>query len=450
MKTIRGRLLIGTALGVSLAFGIAGVLVVWLARAALYEQFDEMLRARGEALAALVEEDDGRIETELSPAGTPGEVSYFELWSGEQVLLRSTSLHGADLERAAGASVISGVDLPDGRNGRQITMRFEVRREPDEQFTTPAPRVTLVLARPTDEVSSAVGRVAGVLIGAGVVGTLLCLAILAGVVRFGLAPLRSLAAAIAELREGDLAVGLDAAGTSRELRPVIERLDDLLGRLGAAFTRERELTAEVAHELRTPLAGLRATIEVVLSRDERPPEKYRAALTDCLAITRQTERMVETMLSLARLDAGAPSASADPVDLEELVREVLAPLAVRAAERKVTVMTELAPVTATTDRDKLRLVVQNLIENAISYVDAGGAIRIALSAHTLRVENTGCTLAPADTAKVFERFWRGDAARSTGTHAGLGLALCKKLVAILGGTIRAEVVDGRFIATVTV
>lgn len=450
MRTIRGRLLIGTAIGVSLAFVISGVLVLWLARSSLYEQFDEVLIARGQALSAQVDEDDGRIELELNPAGTPGEVSYFELWSGEQVLLRSTSLHGTDLVRAPGALTISSVDLPDERSGRQLTMRFEVRREPDERPTGPAARVTLVLARPTDEVSSAIGRVAGVLIGGGAFGTLLCLAILAGVVRFGLAPVRTLAAAISELREGDLAVGLEAAATPGELRPVVERLDDLLGRLGAAFTRERELTAEVAHELRTPLAGLRATIEVVLSRDDRPPERYRTALTDCLAITRQTERMVETMLSLARLDAGSLPTTTDPVDLDELVREVLAPLAMRAADRKVTVMTDLAAVTATTDRDKLRLVVQNLIENAISYVDSGGTIRIALSAHTLRIENTGCTLAPAETAHVFERFWRGDAARSTGTHAGLGLALCKKLVAIIGGTIRAEVVDGRFIATVTV
>ncbi|CAN5754925.1 hypothetical protein BH11MYX3_BH11MYX3_45250 [soil metagenome] len=450
MRTIRGRLLIGTAIGVSLAFVLSGVLVLWLARSALYDQFDEVLIARGDALSLQVEEDDGRIELELNPAGTPGDVSYFELWSGEQVLLRSTSLRGTDLARAPGARVISDVDLPDGRSGRQLTMRFEARREPDERSSVPAPKLTLVLARPTDEVSNAIGRVAGVMIGGGIVGTLLCLAILAGVVRFGLAPVRTLAAAIAELREGDLSVGLQAAATPAELRTVVERLDDLLGRLGAAFARERELTAEVAHELRTPLAGLRATIEVVLSRDDRPPEKYRAALTDCLAITGQTERMVETMLSLARLDAGSLPAAADPVDVDELVREVLAPLAVRAADRKVTVMTELAPVTATTDRDKLRLVVQNLIENAISYVDSGGTIRVALASRTLRIENTGCTLAPADTAHVFERFWRGDAARSTGTHAGLGLALCKKLVAILGGTIRAEIVDGRFIATVTV
>ena len=449
MRSIRGRLLVGTAVGVSLAFALSGILVLVLARSSLYAQFDEALRARAHAVSALVEEDE-TVEVELDPAGTPGDVAYVELWAGERVLLRSTNLGATDLVRDAGALVIRDIALPAGGDGRQITLRFEARREPDDRAMRPPTMVTLVLARPTSEVTGAIDRLAGVLIGVGGIGTLLCLAILVGVVRFGLAPVRSLAEAIAVLREGDLAVRLEAATTPRELRPVVERLDELLQRLAAAFTRERELTAEVAHELRTPLAGLRATIEVSLTREDRPAEKYRTALVDCLAITRQTERLVETMLSLARLDAGSAAPATEPVELDELVREVLAQQAARADERQLTVVTELAPVTAPTDRDKLRLVVHNLVDNAISYADTGGTIRVALAGHTLRITNTGCTLPSADAPRVFERFWRGDAARSSGAHAGLGLALCKKLVALLGGTITAEVADGRFIATVTV
>ncbi|MBL0220796.1 MAG: HAMP domain-containing protein [Myxococcales bacterium] len=449
MRSIRGRLLVGTAFGVSFAFALSGILVVVLARSSLYAQFDEALLARAHAVSALVEED-ASVEVELDPAGTPGDVVYVELWAGERVLLRSTNLGANDLVRDPGPLVIRGVELPGGGDGRQITLRFEARREPEDRNIRPPTMVTLVLARPTSEVTGAVDRLAGVLIGVGGFGTLLCLAILVGVVRFGLAPVRSLAEAIAVLREGDLAVRLEAAATPRELRPVVERLDELLHRLAAAFTRERELTAEVAHELRTPLAGLRATLEVSLSRDDRPVEKYRTALADCLAITRQTERLVETMLSLARLDASSAAPLTEPVELDELVREVLAQQAARAAERQLTVITELAPVTTPTDRDKLRLVVHNLVDNAISYADAGGTIRVELAGPTLRITNTGCTLASVDVAHVFERFWRGDAARSAGAHAGLGLALCKKLVTLLGGTITAEVADGRFIATVRI
>ena len=449
MTSIRTRLLAGTAVGVSLAFAISGVLVLVLARSSLYMQFDETLVARAAALTALVEQDGDGVQLEVDPAGVPGEQAYFELWDGERVLLRSTSLGARDLERSPGAQVIRSVTLPDGNDGRQITLRFDARREPDEPSTRPLSKVTLVLARPLAEISTAVTRLGGVLIGVGLFGTLLCLAILVGVVRFGLAPVRSLAAAIAELREDDVAVKLEAAATPRELRPVVERLDELLRRLAAAFARERELTAEIAHELRTPIAGLRATIEVAMSRADRPPEKYRAALADCLAITRQTERLVESLLSLARLDAGAASAEHAPVHLDELVRESLAAITVRAAERNVVIVTALPAVTAFTDRDKLQLVLHNLLDNAVSYVEDGGTIRIDLAPGTIQVSNTGCALAPADVELVFERFWRGDAARSAGMHAGLGLALCKKLVRLLGGSITARVDDGSFVAVVT-
>jgi two-component system, OmpR family, heavy metal sensor histidine kinase CusS len=449
MRSIRARLLAGTAIAVSLAFAISGVLVLVLARSSLYTQFDETLVARAGALSALVEQDEDSVEVELDPAGVPGEGAYFELWQSERVLLRSTSLGTGDLERSPGPSAIRNVVLPDGNDGRQITLRFAARREPDAPSTEPPAAVTLVLARPVAEVSTAVTRLGGVLVGVGLFGTLLCLAILAGVVRFGLAPVRSLAAAIAELREGDLAVKLEAATTPHELRPVVERLDELLRRLAAAFTRERELTAEIAHELRTPIAGLRATIEVAMSREDRPPEKYRAALADCLAITRQTERLVETLLSLARLDAGTAPVAKTPLDLDELVRESLASITARAAERDVAIVTALPAVSATTDRDMLQLVLHNLVDNAVSYVEDGGTIRVELAPGTIKISNTGCALAPADAERVFERFWRGDAARSAGMHAGLGLALCKKLVSLLGGTITARVDDGSFVAVVT-
>jgi two-component system, OmpR family, heavy metal sensor histidine kinase CusS len=273
------------------------------------------------------------------------------------------------------------------------------------------------------------------------------MALLLAVIRYALSPVQALATAIAAIGEDDLDVRLDRRAAPTELAPVVDRLNDLLARLGSAFTRERELTAEVAHELRTPLAGLRATIEVTLGR-EREATRYRAALTDCLAICTQAERVVEAMLALARLEAEGVTARASEVDLAELVREVLIPFAPRASERQLTIETELAPFMRC-DRDKFQVVLQNLIDNAISYADASGILWISATATRLRVINTGCTLTSEELAHVFERFWRGDRARSSGAHAGLGLALCKKLVQVMGGTIAAEVNDGRFIATVT-
>ena len=441
--SLRGRLLLGAALGVSSALVVSGVAVYVLTRASLHAQFDVALAGKAQAMATQVELDGGRLEVEIDPDVVPGE--YFEIWSGGARVLRSTSLGTADLTPSEG---LAAVTLLDGRPGRQITLRFLPRREHERDVAPPLPEMVLVLAQSTESVDDTIGRVAEVLAGVGAVGTLLALIVLALAIRLGLAPLRTLAGSIAAIDIDSLATRLDAADAPAELRVVVARLNELLARLGLAVARERELTAELAHELRTPLAGIRATIEVVLDRD-RSAERYRGALADVLAIARDTERIVEAMLSLARLDAGVARATPGPVDLDEVVGTLVAGIAERCAARKVTVTSRLAQVTIATDGDMLRLVVHNLLDNAVSYVDDGGAIEVALTDEWLTISNSGCALPAGDAARVFDRFWRGDAARVTGTHAGLGLALCKKLVAVMGGTIEVAITGGRFVVTVT-
>lgn len=436
--TLRGRLLIGAAAGVAIALAVAGVVVYAWMRSSLYAQFDEALAARAEALAAQVELDGDKISPEIDPAGSPDEA--FELWGRGLVLLRSKGLRG-DLQ-ATPAPVVE-VTLGDGRRARQITHRFLPRLEPDEA-PRPRPEVVLALARATGEVDASVARVATVLAGAGVLGIVLALAILAVAIRIGLAPLRALAVGIAM---ADLTTRLDVAGAPAELRTVVARLNELLARLARAFERERALTAELAHELRTPLAGIRATIEVALDRD-RPAERYRAALADVLAIAADTERVVEAMLALARLDAGAARARSAPIDVDELVRGLTGPAAVRGQARDVAVVARLVPVTISSDAEMLRVVVGNLLDNAVTYVEDGGVVEVVLETDRLVVRNTGCTLAPAQAERVFERFWRGDQARPAGVHAGLGLAVCKQLLELLGGEIAVAIERGQFVATV--
>jgi signal transduction histidine kinase len=441
--SLRGRLLIGAALGVSIALVVSGVAVYVLTRASLHAQFDLALAAKAQAMATQVELDGAHVQAEVDPDSAPGE--YFEIWSRGVRLLRSTSLGTTDLTPSNGLAALT---LLDGRAGRQITLRFLPRLEPDQVAAAPLPEVVLVLARGTESIDDTVGRVAEVLAGVGAVGTLLALIVLALAIRLGLAPLRTLAGSIAAIDIDSLATRLDAAHVPAELRVVVARLNELLARLGGAVARERELTAELAHELRTPLAGIRATIEVALDR-ERSAERYRGALGDVLTIARDTERIVEAMLALSRLDAGAAQGAPGPVDVDEVVATLLAGIAARCAARGVTLGQRLVQVTRATDGDMLRLVVHNLLDNAASYVDDGGSIDVTLSETQLVIANSGCALAPDDAARVFERFWRGDAARATGTHAGLGLALCKKLVAMMDATIGVAITGGRFVATVT-
>jgi len=159
--------------------------------------------------------------------------------------------------------------------------------------------------------------------------------------------------------------------------------------------------------------------------------------------------VVESLLSLARLDAGQASLDATPIDVDQLVRDAVATIHSRAVERGIQIVTELDAVTLTTDHDKLRIVVTNLLDNAVTYAGAGGELRITLIGGVLRVMNTGCTLTPEQAAHVFDRFWRRDTSRDQAAgHVGIGLALCKKLVELLDGKIDVTVRDGRFTATV--
>ena len=431
--SVRKRLLLGTGIGVALALAVSGVLVFVLVERALIDQFDDGLEARARALSILVEQDGDKIEfDDISRETAPGE--YFELYAGES-LLRSKSLGDGHL-RAVDGSVRVG-----GASARQRALSFTPRVESDEGAVMQA-NATMVYARSTAELDATVARLRNILIGVGAGALVLALGLLAWIARRGLRPVDDLAADIAAIRETGKRIDEDRP---KELVVIAQRLNELLARLDRAFARERALTAEVAHELRTPLAGLRATIELALDR-ERAPERYREALSQSLAITTQTERMVESMLSLAKLDAGMVPVAAQWVELDVIVREVLASHAARISERELAVATNLTAVTAHTDPAKLASVLHNLVDNAISYSEARGSITVDVEPHTIRITNTGCTL--DDTTHVFERFWRGDAARTAGTHAGLGLSIAKTLVELLGGSITARVADHRFIATI--
>jgi signal transduction histidine kinase len=465
--SLRTRLVVGTVIAVAATFATVGAIATRLTRSKMEAQFDDALVAKVEELAAQVEFDDGKTNCEIDPHML-GANEAFEVWVSGRVLAKSPSLGDRDLV-AAGDRMFSGAMLPADRVARQITIRGVPRPEPGEheddakdgsdnekdkakeeaeekRAQVPLPPIAVALARSTSEVEASTTEITRALLWVGLAGIALCVVMLLVIIHAALRPVRTLAAAIAAVPAEDLSTRVETSSTATELVPIAQRLDELFARVEAAFSRERELTAEVGHELRTPLAGLRATLELALDR-ERPADRYRAALAQSLAITLETERVVEALLSLARLDAGQAVAHAAPIDLDQLVRDVLPHTMVRAAQRQIEVVTELEPVAVTTDRDKLRLVLVNLLDNAVTYADAGGEIRVTLTGRVLRVANTGCTLDDGQAAQVFDRFWRADAAREGG-HVGIGLALCKKLVELLGGTIDVAVREQRFIATV--
>jgi signal transduction histidine kinase len=210
------------------------------------------------------------------------------------------------------------------------------------------------------------------------------------------------------------------------------------------FLRERSFTADVAHELRTPLAGVRSTIEVTLSSDRRPGE-YREALDDCLQIAVRMQWMVENLLMLARLDAGQMTFRRQTIPLFELADTCWRLFSERAGARGVVFENRIpGELSCVCDSDGLTSALTNLFQNAVDYTQPGGRVwvegrrtgdRIQVS-----ISNTGCRLTPEECSQVFERFWRADPSRrDTGKHAGLGLALVRRILSSLGGEVTAEV-----------
>jgi len=430
----------------------SGILLCVLVRNALWREFDESLAARARTLAAMAEQEDGRIELEFEDADLPEfrpseHAEFYQVrTAGAGTIARSASLEGWDLVEIEGPvdrPAFESTVLPDGRRVRAVGIRFTPRQEDGGGRSTKPLAVTLVFGRQTAAIEATLARIRSVMAAVGVAAVAVSLSVLGWSVRRGLRPVDRLASQISGVGESDLGVRIEPAGVPVELLPVVDRLNDLLGRLERAFQRERRFTADVAHELRTPLAGARSVLEVALSRD-REPEAYRQAMQDCLGINEQMHRMVENLLHLARADANQLEVANESVDLAALVRECWKPLAGEAGQRRLDVEWRLhESCTVESDRGKLRLVVQNILGNATAYTDDGGRIWIEVNPDGKCVEfavtNTGSALPEQDVPRVFDRFWRGDTSRhGSGQHCGLGLSLCKILVELLGGSIEAS------------
>jgi signal transduction histidine kinase len=183
-------------------------------------------------------------------------------------------------------------------------------------------------------------------------------------------------------------------------------------------------------------------LEVSLSK-QRDADDYQQAMRNCLIVNEQMQLMVENLLNLARADADQLRIVRESIDLAALVKACWQQLAERATSKQLRVDWSLANgCTLETDGAILRLVLQNILSNAVHHADDGGRVHIESITHngqaTLTVTNTGSQLSPNDVDHIFDRFWRGDTSRrASGHHYGLGLSLCKTLVEMLGGSIEA-------------
>jgi two-component system sensor histidine kinase QseC len=430
------------------------VAVYLVVRAGYVAEFDRALKANAQALAAMTDQKAGRVESDYSENLIPGfararHPDYFQLWlSDGSTQKRSPSLAGNDLPRRAGtinAPVIWNTLLPDGRPGRAIGIRFVPQLDDEAPLNSTVLKsdVTLVVARHRGNLDERLGELGTTLLlvgGSMIVATVLIVVI---AVRCGLRPLWDLGERAASIDASSLQLRFATEGMPSELLPIAGRLNELLARLEASFAHERRFSADVAHELRTPIAELRAATEVALKWPE-DVEASRNTLQDLLAIALQMESIVTGLLALARCEAGQLPVHLEMVALSPLIQEICQPLSDKVRARHINFSIDVAKDTCwMADVTLLRAILNNLLSNAVHYCTDRGAIRLAVNNDQLSISNTTDDLTENDLPYLFERFWRKDPARSSNLHSGLGLALAKAYAAMLGMKLRAELTELR-------
>ena len=251
------------------------------------------------------------------------------------------------------------------------------------------------------------------------------------------APLRRIAATAAAVDAGDLTPRLapePAAAT--ELRTVVEAFNHMLDRLDAAFSRQRRFVSDASHELRTPLTAIRGQLEV-LARAENP-DAAEVRRVEGVALTEigRVERLVDNLLTLARLDEESELALGD-VEVAPFLRELV------ETGAEPTETGDLAEGTLRADADLLAQVVRNLLSNAHRHAGPGGHVVLSATADagrlTIAVDDDGPGVPPAERAQVFERFHRSQSSRDRASGgSGLGLGIARAIVELHGGRIWIE------------
>ncbi len=254
-----------------------------------------------------------------------------------------------------------------------------------------------------------------------------------------LRPVEKISAAAQRIAAGNLSERINAEETESELGKLAGVLNSTFARLEAAFAQQKQFTADAAHELRTPLAVLISEAQTTLAR-ERAAADYRDALSVCLETAQQMRRLTESLLELARFDAGQENLRREKLDVSAVIADCVKLTAPLAARRSVKINCNLTPAEILGDAMRLAQVVTNLLTNAIHYNREGGEVGVAAGVENglavVRVSDTGCGISSADLPRIFERFYRANRSRGGG-HAGLGLAIAKCVVEAHGGKIEA-------------
>lgn len=260
-------------------------------------------------------------------------------------------------------------------------------------------------------------------------------------------PIAKIIATAARLQPSRLQERLPMRGSGDELDQLSHTINGMLDRIANYIDGNREFVAHAAHELRSPLAAIRSSVEVALNR-QRSTEEYATLLIDVMEECQYLSNLVNRLLILAEGDVGRIDGALRTARLDRIVRESLDMFEAVAELQGVRLQSSALPEALVPgDDDHLRQLVRNLLDNAVKFTPPGGAVNIELTIDhakrhgVLTVQDDGAGIAPEDLPHIFERFFRGDRSRQRQPgrqSSGLGLSICQTVVEALGGTISVD------------
>jgi signal transduction histidine kinase len=279
------------------------------------------------------------------------------------------------------------------------------------------------------------------LIGAGFGGYLIS--------RRALKPVDQITTAAESISISSLSGRLEVPKTSDELQRLTETLNRMLTRLDTSVQRMSQFTADASHELRAPISLIRTTAELAV-QDSRTNSEYREDMVQILGEAEGTSRLIDSLLMLARADAGEGGLQHELTDVSMSVREALEQGRSLAVEKRIELIadSQSEPIVVRGDGEALRRLFFILIDNAIKYTPEGGRIQVGLeimdAQATIKVTDSGIGIVEYDQLHIFDRFWRADKVRSRGVGgAGLGLSIARWIVDQHQGSIQVRSQPGQ-------
>ncbi len=471
--SIRFRLMLGTGMVVAVILTVAHVATYRAFQHTLQTEIDRQLLQSASLLAKSTELEVDSLDYEwqeaMDSSPSPDITGLFEFWdvkSGRTT--RSPELHAGDLPYFHGEldePVLRDIILPDGRRGRGVgLLHYPFADSEAVAEATAAGKVlhpeehpqVLVCARETESVSGRLDEMKLHLIRTAL-GTLLAIgASIFAIFTWCLRPIHEFSASLLgrsdqenpPLVEIPDQMPYEITGLAKTFNITLEKVDK-------ARAREKEFALHAAHELRTPVAGILATLEQAVHRPREAADLTRR-IHKAMDITAGVTETLASLMRLARLRGRLEVTEKATFDPVEIIAAAIRPLQDTIANRGLQLQKDLVqpPPILVNDAGLFHVLVSNLIENAIHYTKPGSVIRFsartAASAFIFETRNPCETIKPDDTERLFQPFQRGrTSAGPEAGHAGLGLSLAREAAHLLGGKISASVEEGEITFTAT-